>query len=115
MKKDLEYYKIVKDKRAPVLIEHSKICRPKAIDQDLIDRADTSYPGIVIEYDTGYLIEDGVHRIAKLQQQEIYESLFYVVTISEYKSGIVNMVCGNKEIALGEWNHNALDPRPHTY
>ena len=69
-------YKFVIDDREPVLIEHSKICYPPA-NENNIDQVDTSYPGIVLEFDKGYLLEDGVHRIAKLQKQGIFESLFY--------------------------------------
>ena len=107
-------YKIVNDDRIPVLINHDRICYPKAIYQELIDKVDTNYPGIVIEYENDYyLLEDGCHRIAKLQQQGIYKSLFYVVTIKEYKSGMVDMIYGNNRVTLGEWNHNTLDPVPH--
>ena len=54
-------------------------------------RVDTTYPGILVEYPNGYMIEDGVHRIGKLQREGIYESLFYVVTPLEYKKGLVCM------------------------
>lgn len=113
MRRKNKSYKRVTDDRKPILIEHSKICYPKAIKQKLVDEADTSYPGILIEYDTGYLLEDGCHRIAKLQQEKIYESLFYVVTVDEYKSGLVEMVCGTNRVTLGEWNHNKLTPQQH--
>lgn len=108
-------YKRVTDDRKPILIEHSKICYPSGPKkQKLVDEADTSYPGIVLQYDNGYyLIEDGVHRITKFQQQGIHESLFYVVTVDEYKRGLVEMVCGSNCVILGEWNHNKLTPEPH--
>jgi len=108
-------YKRVTDNREPIVIEHSKICYPSGPKkQKLVDEADPSYPGIVIQYDNGYyLIEDGVHRITKLQQQGVYESLFYVVTVGEYKSGLVEMICGSNSVILGEWNHNKLTPEPH--
>ncbi len=61
-------YKFVTDDRQPVLIEHSKICYPPA-NENNIDQVDTSYPGIVLEFDKGYLLEDGVHRLAKLQNK----------------------------------------------
>ena len=100
-------YKFVTDDREPILIEHSKICSPPP-NPDLVDQVDTSYPGIVIEYDKGYLLEDGLHRIAKLQRQGIFESLFYVVTIEEYKKGVVHMMFQGEPIALGDWNHSSL-------
>jgi hypothetical protein len=100
-------YKFVIDDREPILIEHYKICSPPP-NLDFVDQVDTSYPGIVIEYDNGYLLEDGVHRIAKLQQQGIFESLFYVVSIEEYKKGLVHMMFQEESIVLGEWNHNQL-------
>ena len=78
-----------------------------------VDQVDTSYPGIVLKYENGYLLEDGVHRIAKLQKQGIFESLFYVVTIEEYQKGLVHMMFQGEPIPLGEWNHNALDPMKH--
>jgi hypothetical protein len=107
-------YKFVTDNRKPILIEHSRICYPEAIDQTLVDSVDISFPGIVIKYDNGYyLIEDGVHRIAKYQRMGIYESLFYVVTIDEYKNGVVHMKLDSEEWVLGEWNHSTLDPVPH--
>ena len=108
-------YKFVTDDRKPVLIEHSKICYPSGPKkQKLVDEADTSYPGIVLQFDNGYyLIEDGVHRITKFQQQGIHESLFYVVTIEEYKKGVVHMMFQGEPIPLGEWNHNQLSPTKH--
>jgi hypothetical protein len=113
MRRKNKSYKRVTDDRKPTLIKHSKICYSKAIKQKLIDEVDTSYPGILIKYDTGYLLEDGCHRIAKLQQEGVYESLFYVVTVDEYKSGLVEMVCGSNCVILGEWNHNKLTPQKH--
>lgn len=106
-------YKRVIDDREPITIIHSKICYPEAIKEKQVDEADTSYPGIVIEFDTGYLLEDGVHRIAKLQREGIRESLFYVVTVEEYKTGLVEMVCGSNRVTLGEWNHNKLNSQTH--
>jgi hypothetical protein len=106
-------YKVVIDNRKPVLIKHSDICYPPA-DPDHIDSVDTSYPGIVLQYDNGYLLEDGCHRIAKLQQQGVFESLFYVVTLDEYKTGMVKMRFQGEWIILGEWNHDALDLESHT-
>lgn len=105
-------YKIVIDDRKPVMIKHSLICHPPA-DPYLVDNVDTSYPGIVIKYDNGYLLEDGVHRMAKLQKQGVYESLFYVVTIEEYKRGLVHMMFMGKFIPLGEWNAQSLSPSGH--
>ena len=105
-------YKFVTDDRHPVLIEHSKICYPPA-NENNIDQVDTSYPGIVLEFDKGYLLEDGVHRISKLQKQGIFESLFYVVTIEEYKKGVVHMMFQGEPIPLGEWNHDQLSPSEH--
>lgn len=106
-------YKRVIDDREPITIKHSDICYPEAIKEKQVDDADTSYPGIVIKFDTGYLLEDGVHRIAKLQCEGVYESLFYVVTVDEYKTGIVEMICGSNSVTLGEWNHNKLNSQTH--
>lgn len=110
-------YKIVNDNRKPIIIPHKNICYPPAIDEDLVNKVDTSFPGIVIDFNNGfYLLEDGCHRIHKQQKNEIYESLFYVVTIQEYKDGMVDMIYGDyfeKRITLGEWNHNTLDPVMH--
>jgi hypothetical protein len=106
-------YKKVSDNREPILIDHAEICYPPA-NPEFIDKVDTSYPGIVIDFNNdNYLIEDGCHRIAKLQQNGIFKSLFYVVSIDEYKKGMVYMICGNHKITLGEWNHNALEIRTH--
>lgn len=105
-------YKFVIDDRKPILIKHSEICFPPA-NPDLIDRVDTEYPGIVIEYENGYLLEDGVHRVAKLQREGIFESLFYVVSIQEYKDGIVHMMFEGKDYELGEWNNDQLSPTHH--
>ena len=72
------------DGRDPVLIQHVKICYPPAKFQKQIDAADTSYPGIVVQYDNGFfLIRDGVHRISKFQKNGIFESLFYVFDVNE--------------------------------
>ena len=113
-------WKYIFDFRHPVMIEHSKICYPPGPKkQKLVDQVDTSYPGIVIQYDNGYYqIEDGVHRITKFQQQGIFKSLFYVVTQQEYKDGIVGMnfvgLDGRRYwTKLGEWNHNTIDPQSH--
>ena len=106
-------YKKVTDDREPITIKHSDICYPEAIKEKQICDADTSYPGIVIKFDSGYLLEDGAHRISKLQSQGVYESLFYVVTVDEYKTGLVEMICGSNSVILGEWNHNKLDSQPH--
>lgn len=110
----IQCYKIVNDySKKPVLIKHSQICYPPA-NPDYVDRVDVSYPGIVIDFGNGnYLLEDGCHRIAKIQRDGILESLFYVVTVDEYKSGMVDMIFGERKITLGEWNHNALDTKPH--
>jgi len=109
----LDCYKVVNDDREPILIKHEKICYPPA-NPEFIDRVDTSFPGIVLDFNNGYyLLEDGCHRMAKLQRDGIFESLFYVVTVEEYKNGMVNMILGQSKITLGEWNHNTLDPIPH--
>ena len=105
-------YKFVTDDREPVMIMHQDICYPPANPAN-IDQVDTSYPGIVLKYENGYLLEDGVHRIAKLQKQGIFESLFYVVTIEEYQRGLDHMMFQGEPIPLGEWNHDALDPMKH--
>ena len=105
-------YKFVADNREPISLMHSDICYPPA-HPELVDKVDTSYPGIVIKYENGYMLEDGCHRIAKLQKQGIFESLFYVVSINEYKSGIVHMMLEDKEYILGEWNHNQLNLTKH--
>ena len=107
-------YKVVNDDRKAVLIPHWRICYPKAIHQQLVDDAETKYPGIVIDFENGYyLIEDGVHRMTKLQQNGHFESWFYVVTRQEYQLGMVDMIVGEERVTLGKWNHNALDTRPH--
>ena len=93
----MTHYKIVRDHRLPKLIKHSEICYPPP-HPDYIEGADTTYPGIVIEYPNGYAIEDGVHRIAKLQREGIYESLFYVVSRLEDKNGIVAMKYENEGV-----------------
>ena len=54
MDRDLICYKFISDDREPILLKHSEICYPPAIHQDLIDRVDTSYPGIVIRYNIRY-------------------------------------------------------------
>lgn len=115
---DYHAYKVVSDDRKPISIEHLKICYPPP-NPDYIDRVDTSYPGIVIDFNNGYyLLEDGVHRIGKLQQQGIFESLFYVVSIEEYKQGVVHMIVtfSSGDILryiLGEWCNNVLGPISH--
>ena len=114
MRRKNRSYKKVIDDRSPITIKHSEICYPEATKQKQVDEADTSFPGVVIKYDNGYLLEDGVHRIAKLQQQGIDESLFYVVTVDEYKTGLVEMICGSNSVTLGEWNHNKLNPQTHS-
>ncbi len=100
-------YWIVNDNREPILIHHSKICYPPAIYQDLVERVDTFYPGIVTQWtDEIYHIQDGVHRIAKLQQKGIFESLFYVVTQEESCNGMLHLVDddGNPSVLLDEEN-----------
>jgi len=115
---NLKAYKFVSDDREPISIPHSKICYPPPC-LDYVDNVDTSYPGIVIDFNNGYyLIEDGVHRIAKLQRGGIFESLFYVVSIEEYKQGIVHMIVTTKDkkvlkYILGEWSHNHLSLISH--
>lgn len=107
-------YKIVTDDAIkPKLIKHSQICYPPA-NPEYVDNVDVSYPGIVIDFGNGnYLLEDGCHRIAKLQKNGVFESLFYVVTVDEYKRGYVDMIFGECKITLGEWNHSALEIKPH--
>ena len=106
-------YKVVNDDRPPLLIKHSKICYPPA-NPNLINNVDISYPGIAIHFGSdNYLLEDGCHRIAKLQQNNIYESLFYVVSVEEYKNGMVDMVVNDRRITLGEWNNATLELKPH--
>ena len=107
-----EGVKVVRDHRLPKLIKHSEICYPPP-HPDFIDEVDVTYPGIVVEYPNGYQIEDGVHRIAKLQREGIYESLFYVVSRLEYKNGIVGMRYNDEWITLGLWNVGTLTPRTH--
>ena len=109
-------YKFVRDDRKPIWVKHSKICYPEP-NPDHIDKVDTSFPGILIKYPNGYQIEDGVHRIAKLQRQGIYQSKFYIVTPREYAEGYVGMafeVNGEtKWTILGEWNYGPLGARSH--
>jgi len=110
-----EAYKFISDNRKPIIVKHSNICYPPP-HKDFIERVDTKYPGIIIDFENGYyLLEDGCHRIGKLQKEGIYESLFYVVTIPEYKNGIVKMYITetNQVVSLGEWNHNSLDLLKH--
>lgn len=109
----LDCYKVVNDDREPILIEHKQICYPPA-NSEFIDIVDTSFPGILLDFGNGnYLLEDGCHRIAKLQRNGIFKSLFYVVTVEEYKKGMVDMIFGESKVTLGEWNHNTLDLIPH--
>ena len=110
-------YKFIRDERLPKLIKHSEICYPPP-NPDFIDQVDTTYPGILVKYPNGYMIEDGVHRIGKLQREGIYESLFYVVTPLEYKKGLVCMVFQDldgqtKWTDLGEWCNNSMNVQPH--
>ena len=100
-------YWIVNDNREPILIHHSKICYPSTRRQDIVERVDTSYPGIVTQWtDEIYYIQDGVHRIANLQQNGIFESLFYVVTKEESYNGMLHLVDddGNPSVFLDEEN-----------
>ena len=111
-------FQVVNDDRLPVLIPHNKICYPPP-NPDLIERVNTLYPGILIDFENGYyLLDDGVHRIGKWQQRGIYESLFYVVTREEYKSGMVDAIYVDTNsrwgrIKLGEWCHPWLEPVSH--
>ena len=105
-------YKFVTDDRKPVMVMHQDICYPPA-NPDLVDQVDTSYPGILIKYENGYLLKDGVHRVAKLQKQGIFESLFYIVSLEEYKQGIVHMMFQGEPIQLGESPWNNVSPMSH--
>jgi|TARA_B100002019_G_C21265419_1_gene599134 hypothetical protein len=105
-------YKFVTDDREPVMVMHQDICYPPA-NPDLVDQVDTSYPGILIKYENGYLLEDGVHRVAKLQKQGIFESLFYIVSLEEYKQGVVHMMFQGEPIQLGESPWNNVSPMSH--
>ena len=105
-------YKFVTDDRKPVMVMHQDICYPPA-NPDLVDQVDTSYPGILIKYENGYLLEDGVHRVAKLQKQGIFESLFYIVSLEEYKQGVVHMMFQGEPIQLGESPWNNVSPMSH--
>ena len=105
-------YKFVIDDRKPVMVMHQDICYPPA-NPDLVDQVDTSYPGILIKYENGYLLEDGVHRVAKLQKQGIFESLFYIVSLEEYKQGVVHMMFQGEPIQLGESPWNNVSPMSH--
>lgn len=105
-------YKFVTDDREPVMVMHQDICYPPA-NPDLVDQVDTSYPGILIKYENGYLLEDGVHRVAKLQKQGIFESLFYIVSLEEYKQGVVHMMFQGEPIQLGETPWNKVSPMSH--
>ena len=105
-------YKFVTDDREPVMVMHQDICYPPA-NPDLVDQVDTSYPGILIKYENGYLLEDGVHRVAKLQKQGIFESLFYIVSLEEYRQGVVHMMFQGEPIQLGESPWNNVSPMSH--
>ena len=105
-------YKFVIDDRKPVMVMHQDICYPPA-NPDLVDQVDTSYPGILIKYENGYLLEDGVHRVAKLQKQGIFESLFYIVSLEEYRQGVVHMMFQGEPIQLGESPWNNVSPMSH--
>ena len=88
-----EHYWIVNDNRKPILIHHSDICYPPAVFQQKTEKADISYPGIVTKYGEGlYHLEDGCHRIDKLQESGVYESLFYVLTPEEAAKGMLHTV-----------------------
>lgn len=91
-----EHYWTVNDDRKPKLIHHSNICYGLAQFQQKIDMSDTSYPGIVTQYgEDTYHLNDGLHRLAKLQEEGIFESLFYVVTPEEQKKGILSLIDPN--------------------
>ena len=105
-------YKFVTDDREPVMVMHQDICYPPA-NPDLVDQVDTTYPGILIKYENGYLLEDGVHRVAKLQKQGIFESLFYIVSLEEYRQGVVHMMFQGEPIQLGESPWNNVSPMSH--
>ena len=68
-------YKFVTDDRDPVMIMHQNICYPPANPAN-VDQVDTSYPGIVLKYENGYLLEDGVHRIANCRNRESLNHYF---------------------------------------
>ena len=103
-------YKFVTDDREPVMVMHQGYMLSTVIE---FDRSiDTSYPGILIKYENGYLLEDGVHRVA-VTKQGIFESLFYIVTLEEYAKGIVPYDVPREPIPLGEWNNNKLSPMSH--
>jgi hypothetical protein len=105
-------YKFVTDDREPVMVMHKDICYPPA-NPYLVDQVDTSYPGILIKYENGYLLEDGVHRVAKLQKQGIFESLFYIVSLEEYRQGVVHMMFQGEPVQLGESPWNNVSPMSH--
>jgi hypothetical protein len=109
-----EHYWIVNDNRSPIKIKHSDICYPLPYYQQKIDNCDTLYPGIVVKYEENmYHLHDGLHRIAKLQEQKIFESLFYVVTPEERRNGILTLVDPQEDTKIQYFDEkypNNVDP-----
>ena len=75
------------------IIKHSEIAYKGIYNQKRYEKCDTSFPGIVCECENPlnlkYRLIDGNHRMVKMKNNNIYESLFYVIKREEFLDSIL--------------------------
>ena len=75
------------------IIKHSEIAYKGIYNQKRYEKCDTSFPGIVCECENPlnlkYRLIDGNHRMVKMKNNNIYESLFYVIKREEFLDSLL--------------------------
>ena len=76
------------------IIKHSEIAYKGIYNQKRYEKCDTSFPGIVCECENPlnlkYRLIDGNHRMVKMKNNNIYESLFYVIKREEFLDSLLH-------------------------
>jgi len=76
------------------IIKHSEIAYKGISNQKRYEKCDISFPGIVCECENPlnlkYRLIDGNHRMVKMKNNNIYESLFYVIKREEFLDSLLH-------------------------
>ena len=87
------YLKSFLTKERLITIPHLEINSKGITSQKRYENCDISIPGIVCEYENPlnlkYRLIDGNHRMVKMKNNNIYESLFYVIKREEFLDSIL--------------------------
>ena len=87
------YLKSFLTKERLIMIPHLEINSKGITSEKRYENCDISIPGIVCEYENPlnlkYRLIDGNHRMKKMKNNQIYESLFYVIKREEFLDSLI--------------------------